>query len=364
MTRMTEHDTLPHRQEQEDDSKTSNATTPTQLSVERTFADRIGLRRLNAIYLLAFFAVMFTLLNPGVFLTQTTMVVVFNGGVVTCLIALGFLIPLTTASYDLSVGAMMTFSLVLMCQLSLQDMSLPLTVVITLLACATVGFVSGFVVVRLHVNSFIATLGMSQVLLALILIISNNQLVIGSFPEMWSTLGNGRAFGLLPYPLLFLLVVAGLLWFVLEHTRLGRYMFATGGNPEAARLSGVNTERMVWGSLVGSALLAGTAGIIYSMQVGVATSTIGSGLLFPACTAVFLGAAQLSLRPNVWGTLIAYFALAFGISGLRLTLGAGAAWAAPLFEGVALIIAVAVASRPIRARLTRKRVTADEQTNG
>jgi len=83
---------------------------------------------------------------------------------------------------------------------------------------------------------------------------------------------------------------------------------------------------------------------MYTAQVGAYTSDIGQGYLFPALAAVFFGASQLSQRPNVWGTLIAYFALAFGIQGLTLQFGAGTFWVSPLFQGVAVIGAVAIAS--------------------
>ena len=83
---------------------------------------------------------------------------------------------------------------------------------------------------------------------------------------------------------------------------------------------------------------------MYTAQVGAYTSDIGQGYLFPALAAVFFGASQLSQRPNVWGTLIAYFALAFGIQGLTLQFGAGSFWVSPLFQGVAVIGAVALAS--------------------
>ncbi len=83
---------------------------------------------------------------------------------------------------------------------------------------------------------------------------------------------------------------------------------------------------------------------MYTAQVGAYTSDIGQGYLFPALAAVFFGASQLSQRPNVWGTLIAYFALAFGIQGLTLQFGAGTFWVSPLFQGVALVGAVAIAS--------------------
>jgi ribose transport system permease protein len=223
-------------------------------------------------------------------------------------------------------------------------------IAIALGACVVAGFVNGFVIVKLKVNSFIATLGTSQVLLAVSLLISSNEQIIAHFPGSWSQVANDSVAGV-PYTLFLLIFVAIILWYVLERTPLGRYLAATGGNAEAARLSGVRTVSLVWGSLVVSALIAGIAGVIYATRIGLSSATVGAGLLFPAVTAVFLGASQFLARANVWGTLVAYFTLAFGIQGINVALGASAAWASPLFQGVALIVAVAIASRPLLRRL-------------
>lgn len=205
-------------------------------------------------------------------------------------------------------------------------------------------------IVRLRVNSFIATLGVSQVLLAAVLLISGNRQLVGTFPSSWSNLGLNTVAGV-PLVDVYLVCLALVLWYVLEHTRIGRYLFATGGNAESSRLAGVPTNRLIWGSLVASGAVCGLAGVLYNMRVGEFDSTVGPGYLFPAIAAVFLGASQLSRRPNVWGTLIAYFALAFGIQVLSLISSSAAVCSEPLFQGVALVIAVALTMMPaIRRR--------------
>jgi ribose transport system permease protein len=306
-------------------------------------------RRLSAVYLLVLFFAVFGATEPHTFLTSTTLKLVFTQGVVTCVLALAFLVPLIAGVYDLAIGAVMSLAVAIVVYLSIHT-HIPVAGVaaIALLTCTVAGCVSGFVVVRLRVSSFIATLGVSQVLLAAVLLISGNQELVGALPNSWATAGNGDALGFLPYAVIYLAALAIVLWFVLEHTRIGRYLFATGGNADASRLAGVRVSRFQWGALVASGLIAGIAGVIYSMQTGVFDSTTGPGYLFPAITAVFLGGSQLSHRPNVWGTLLAYFALAFGVQGLQLTNSSVAVWSNPLFQGVALIIAVWMASRPLR----------------
>jgi ribose transport system permease protein len=321
----------------------------------------ISVRRISAVYLWLCFMILFGILSPETFLTSTTYNIVLSNGVVTCVLALAFLIPLTCGQYDLSIGGVMALSLALMVYLSVHSSLAPgLIAVIAVATCTAVGAVSGFIVVRLRVNSFIATLGMSQVLLAAVVLISNNTQIVGHFSESWKSAGNGTFLGV-PIVLYYLLAIAIVIWYVLEFTRRGRYLFATGGNQEAARLSGVRTSRVIWLSLVASAALAGLAGVIASMRSPIFTSSIGPGYLFPAIAAVFLGASQLSQRPNVWGTLIAYFALAFGVQGILLSASDAGVWAQPLFQGVSLIVAVSLAARPALKKLRADRGSAADQ---
>lgn len=331
-----------------DSIKTASGSSSTPLSVT--------LGRYSAIILWVGFTVLFGILRPDTFLTSTTWRLTFSEGVVTAIVALAFLIPLAAGVYDLSVGATMGTALVLMNWFGINHPGIPMWQVAigVLVFCAAIGFCSAVVIVRFRVESLIATLGVSQVLLAFQLYMANNRQMTGAFDESWLNLGNGQFYGI-PVVALYLLVLAVVLWFVLEHTPVGRRLFAVGSNPEAARLAGLNVERLTYGSLMVSAMIGGLAGIVFSMKVGMYNSSVGPGLLFPALAAVFFGASQFSRRPNVWGTLIAYFALAFGVKGLQLTFGPGTFWIQPLFQGAALLIAVALASRVVgQTRKSRK----------
>src|SRR6266508_1673147 len=318
----------------------------------RSFVSKLAPRRISAIYLLGVFIVLFGLLSPETFLTEVTFTLIFRSGVVTCILALAFLVPLTAGVYDLSIGSVMAVSLGLVVYLSLHSgLPTPVTALIAVAAGGLCGVVSGFIVVKLHVDSFIATLGVSQLLAGVVLLMSNNTQLIGQLPDYWSNLGTGDLLGL-PRVVYMLVLLALVMWYLLEFTAIGRHLLATGGNREAARLAGVPTERVLWSVFIASGAIAGIAGVIFSMQSAVFSSSIGPGYLFPAVAAVFLGASQLSQRPNVWGTLIAYFALAFGIQGLTLSASDASVWSQPLFQGVSLIIAVAITTLPaIRRRV-------------
>ncbi|WP_239396822.1 ABC transporter permease, partial [Frankia sp. CiP3] len=324
----------------------------------------VTLGRYSALILFALFIVIFGALKPHLFLTVSTFRLTFGEGVVTAVLALAFLVPLAAGVFDLSIGAMMGLSLVVINWFA-ANTGVPIALVCTgaVLLCCLVGLISGFLVVRLRVNSLIATLGVSQVLTAVGLKVSDNRQITGAFSDRFATLGSTNLLGV-PVVVLYLLVLAVIGWFVLEHTPAGRYLFAVGSSPDAARLAGLSTERLVYGSLVASGAVAGIAGVIYAMRVGAYTADAGPGLLFPALAAVFFGASQFSRRPNVWGTLIAYFALAFGVKGLQLAFGPGTFWIQPLFQGVALLIAVSLASRQVaqtrRSRRAQAATTATE----
>jgi ABC-type xylose transport system permease subunit len=186
--------------------------------------------RFSAVYLWVVFLVLFGALQFRLFLTVSTFQVVFSQGAVTAVLALAFLMPLTTDTYDLSIGEVMSLTIVVINWLTLHT-SLPIGViaVMAVAGCALIGAVSGFVVVKLRVNSLIATLGMSEVLSAFQLYISQNHQVAGRFSSLFVTVGNGTVFGV-PYLDLYMIVIAGALWFVLEQTPLGRRMFAGRGH--------------------------------------------------------------------------------------------------------------------------------------
>ena len=318
---------------------------------------KMGLDKFSALYLWAIFMIWFSITKHKTFISKPTLNLVLSQNVVVGVLALAFLIPLTTGTFDLSIGTMMTLSLSIVSVMAKKH-TMPMygAVPIALAACALAGFISGFFVVKLRVNSFIATLGMSQVLTAVCLKTSNST-IAGVFSKTYRKVGTKLILGQ-PLIVYYLAILALILWYVLEHTPLGRYMFATGGNPEAARLAGIRTDRYVWGSLVASAVLGGFAGIVFSWKVANYTPDTGPAYLFPAVAAVFFGASQLKGRANVWGAMIALYSLAWGIKGLQLTFTNNTVWIEPLFQGVALLAAVALASYQGIIRV-KKRKTSD-----
>jgi ribose transport system permease protein len=331
-----------------------------------SLVSKLGLNRFSGLYLLGAFFIFFGLTESNFLQWNGSIEFVLTDKVIVSMLALAFLVPLITETFDLSIGANMALSLVIVNKMALEtDLPDWIGAVVGMFACLVIGAINGFIVVKLKVNSFIATLGMSQVIAALILRIHDGGNITAAFTQGYIDFGKRNVFSFswpgsgseisLPYYFFFGLIVAFVIWYILEHTPIGRQMFATGGNREAARLAGVKVDRLSFGSLVVSAGIAGFAGLIYSWKFGVYTSSVGPPLLFTAVGAVFFGASQLKGRPNVWGTIIAVYTLAFGIKGIGLRYPRQISWIQPLFEGLVLIIAVAVASRQAVVKVARRR---------
>lgn len=299
----------------------------------------------SALYLLLLIFAIFAFWIPDVFYSGATFKLVLSNQVVTGIVALALLVPFVAGAFDLSVGYMVAFSLAIVSVLR-QDhqVDIWLCALTAIATCGLVGLISGLITVKLRVNSFIATLGVGQVLAALTLYLSKNQQIVGAIPDSFQDLLQGNLLGL-PKALYVFIAIAAVIYYVLEWTPIGRNLFATGANLEAARLAGLRTDRLIIGSLVTSGLIAGFAGVVLGAQTGLFSTSFGIPLLFPAFAALFFGATQFKNRPNVWGTVLAAYTLAFGVQGLQLGSGAGAYWITPLFNGAALLLAVGFASR-------------------
>ena len=161
---------------------------------------------------------------------------------------------------------------------------------------------------------------------------------MGPFPVSFRALTAGNVFGL-PVLTLYLLVIAVVLWYFLEHTPWGRRIYATGANPDAARLAGVRTNSFLFWSFVISGTGASVAGVLLASNLNSVSESLGPQYLLPAFAAAFLGITQLKPgRFNIWGTVLAIYLLGTGVQGLML---AGAdLWVTDVFNGLALLIAV------------------------
>jgi len=293
--------------------------------------------------------VLFGIIEPSLFLTSTTVRSLLSQQAITAIMAMALLLPLAAGVFDLSVASMMGLSIMLVAWLQVNEgVGFVLAILITLGAGLVVGVFNAIVVVGLRVDSFIATLASSSVLIGFVDWISNsNQIILPGNSGFLDI--SGQQLFTISLPVFYMLILAAVLWYVLEYRQVGRYMYATGSNPDAARLAGVRTNRLRVISLLVSAVIASAAGILYASSIGTASPDSSASYLLPAFAGALLGATQIKPgRVNVPGTLLAVYLLATGVYGLELD--GAAIWVQSVFNGAALIIAVAFSVRAAMRR--------------
>jgi len=206
-----------------------------------------------------------------------------------------------------------------------------------------VGLINGLFVAVLGVNSLIITLAMATVLQGVVQLYTGGATIVSGISTALVNSGTGNAAGI-PRAVIWLIPVAAIAWYGLQHTPYGRYVTSLGSNPAAARLVGLPVRRLLISTFLFSGALSGLAGLLLVAQSGDADpqATLGA-LLLPALAAVFLGASAFQPgRFNVLGTVLAVYFLAFGVSGLQFW--GAASWVEQVFDGAVLAGAVTVST--------------------
>jgi ribose transport system permease protein len=292
---------------------------------------------------------LFSIWAPDTFPTLDNLRSILAGQSVLAVLAIAALIPLVVGQFDLSIAAVLGLSSLAGAAL-MSDASVPLFVAIVgaVAVGGLIGLINGVLVARVGVNSIITTLGTASVIAGTALWYSEGTTISTGISTDLVDFGSRRALGV---PVLFLavVVVAVLVGYLLRLTPFGRKLFATGTNERAAVLVGLPVKRLTILAFVISGLVAGLGGVLQIASTGSADPSFGPNLLLPALTAVFLGAT--TIRPgeyNVVGTLVAIAFLACSLSGLALV--GAPAWVEPVYNGTALIVAVALSTVMRRRR--------------
>lgn len=307
---------------------------------------------IGALYVLIAIVILFSAWKPTIFPTWTTVQSVLDQNAIAALAALALVVPLSTGVFDLSIGYVMALVSVTLAWLIVpMGVGIGLAIILALGMCLLIGLINGIIVVVFGIDSFIATLGTGAVFYAIDLLISNDETVTSAhMNEAFGKIAQSTFLGL-QVPVYVVLVIAAILWWLLEHTVTGRRLYATGFNEEASRLAGVRTKRLRFLALMMSAMVAGIAGLMLTSQIGSGSPDIGPSYLLDAFAAAFLGATQIRAgRFNAVGTILAILVLGTGTAGL--TIAGAQAWALSLYTGVVLLAALGL------TRIERRNVRA------
>jgi putative xylitol transport system permease protein len=242
------------------------------------------------------------------------------------ILAIGMTFVILTRGIDLSVGSVVALAGMVSASFVTSSATAgiagaPYPMVVALAAGILVGVACGalvgFIVSRFSVPAFVATLGMLSAARGATLIYGGGKPVPGLSPEFrW--IGTGNILGI-PMPVILLALVFGVSWWVLTRTRFGRYIYAVGGNPHAAKTSGLNVTRIRFMVYVISGALSGLAGMILSARTGSALPQAGIAYELDAIAAVVIGGTSLSGGVGrVTGTLIGALIIGVMNNGLDL----------------------------------------------
>jgi len=275
--------------------------------------------------------VAFSVANP-VFLTWGNLFSILLGVTVYAILALGETFPLVINGMDLSIGSTAALSVMISSYaMVVLQLSAGWAFTICIALGALVGLCNGILIVKLKIPDLLTTLGTMFLIQGLQLIpsagrsigngmvLANGDTALGTFAPSFKFLGQGRLFGLLPVPVLFMVLIALIVFVVLSLTRWGRIFYAIGGNSEAARLAGANINAYRIVAYVVSGTIAAFAGVILAARIGRGDVSSGGTLLMDAIGSALIGFAVLGAqRPNPFGTIVGAIFLGVLMNGLTM----------------------------------------------
>jgi inositol transport system permease protein len=296
----------------------------------------------------------FSLLSEGFFTARNLFNIIrqisFMG-----LIAIGVTMVIITGGIDLGSGSVLALAAVMATSLAqLQDSAtlkypglvvpVLIPIVVALGIGALTGVINGSLISKFKIPPFIATLGMMTVARGFALIYSNKPL--SQLTPEYNFIGQGAILGV-PFPVIILILVAIAVHIMLNNTPFGRYIYALGGNEQAARISGVNIDRVKIGVYTLAGLLSGLAGLVVSSRVGSGQPGQGVGIELDAIAAAVIGGTSLSGGiGTIWGTIVGALIIGVLDNGLIL-LNVDQYWIT-IVKGTIIVVAVIIDQRKNR----------------
>jgi ribose transport system permease protein len=330
----------------------SNAIEPTRSELAALPRWR-AIGRLAPVYGLPILTILliifFSLLLPDTFPTALNARSILSDKAIIAMLALAATLPMMAGRIDLTVGFGIVMWHILAISLQVKfGVPWPLAMVIVIACAGFVGLINGVLVEVAQVDAFIATLGTGTILYALALWHTEGRQIVGPLSPGFIAINTTSIAGV-PFPAIYVFVLAVVLWIVSERLPIGRHIYAIGANEKAAALNGIPVRAYVIGVFVASGVIAGLAGCVLGAKLRIGQANVGLDYLLPALVGAFLGSTTIKPgRVNIWGTMFGVLILAVGISGIQ-QLG-GAFFVEPLFNGTTLVISIALAAFAQRRR--------------
>ena len=297
--------------------------------------DRVGI-----LLVLVLLVILMALIAPN-FASVDNALNVARAVSINAILAAGMTVVILTAGIDLSVGSIVGVSGVLSVLLWVNGAPSVVAIAAGVAVGALAGLINGALIAYLALPAFIVTLGALTYLRGVAYSLTDGQPLVAAGLG-FRGLGNGAIAGI-PSPVVLMIVVYLVVWFLLERTKFGRHVYAVGGNPEAARLAGIKVKSVLTSVYVISGITAGLAGVIFSARVVSGQPTAGQSYELDAIAAVVLGGTSLmGGRGRIMGTLVG--ALIIGVLSNGLVLLNVPFFYQLIVKGVVIVIAVGLDS--------------------
>lgn len=289
---------------------------------------------------LIIFSVIISILSPR-FLTTANLVNVFRQTSINAIIAAGMTFVILTSGIDLSVGSILGFSGAIAAKMLSSGMNIGLALLVAIVIGALAGMLNGIIITKGKVQPFIGTLAIMILLRGITMVFTDGRPIpvpSANVSPIFRWIGTG-SIGPIPVPVIIMFLVFGICYYILNHTKFGRHLYAVGGNEEASLLSGVNTAKIKILAYTTSGILAAIAGIIVTSRLSSAQPTSGEGYELDAIAAVVLGGTSLvGGQGTIIGTIIG--ALIIGILNNALNLMDVQSYYQMIAKAIVILIAV------------------------
>ncbi|MBS3990923.1 MAG: ABC transporter permease [Erysipelothrix sp.] len=290
----------------------------------------------------------FAVVTNGRFLQSGNLINILRAMSIVTIISTGVTISLVVGGFDLSVGSVASMTMAIgIAMFVWYDQNIIVAIVAALLAAVVIGLVNSFMIIKFNIPDMLTTLsamfifnGVSTTfskgkIISQNMIMSDGSTSTGLIPQVF------RNFGSVPQIIIIMAALVIVVHIFLTFTKHGRYMYVVGGNPEAARLSGVNVHKYKTIAYIFSAMLAGIGGLLLAARIGQANPSAGAGYLMESVAAAFIGFSFLGAgKPNAIGTFVGALMMVSLSNGLVMI--SVPYYSMDIIKGVVLVLALAL----------------------
>ena len=294
--------------------------------------------------------IMFSFLESQ-FSTTSNIFSILQQAAITGLLALGLTAVIVSGEFDLSFPSIATLTGVVGLLLASQKTNLFLLFIIIYCIGIALSLVNYFLIVKIRIPAFIATLGTMGIFTGLARFSTGGTTIFPVYmPSFMKFIGRGFLFNLIPASVVTLTIASGIMIFYMDYFYMGRYFYAAGGNPNASTHVGIDVNKIKLIAFVIMGIFATTAGITSVTMLGAANPEICAGYMLPVIAAAYMGGVFLrGGLPNIWGTIIASILMAMLANGF-IMLGFPQ-YVKEIVQGLVLVIAVAITTITKKGKL-------------